>query len=79
MAKLEDLKKSVSDLSDEELRVLLQTVRQSRRVTKKAAPTVAKKASAPKSAGPSLEAMLNALSPEDKAKLVAQLQQGETK
>lgn len=70
MAQLEDLKKSMTEMDEAELRNLLLGVRQSRRVSKKPAP-VAKAQTAKKEVG--IDSMLGALSPEAKAKLLEQL------
>ncbi len=73
MSQIDDIKKSLSNMDDKELHSLLNEVRQSRRITKKASYT--KKATAPKST--SMEAQINALSQEDKDKLLAQLLKGD--
>lgn len=71
MAQLEDLKKSMTEMDENELRNLLLGVRQSRRTSKK--PTAASKAATSTKAEVSMENMLGALSPEAKAKLLEQL------
>jgi hypothetical protein len=70
MANLEDLKQSMTEMDEGELRNLLLGVRQSRRVSKKPPPTA--KATSTK-AEVSIDNMLNALSPEAKADMLAKL------
>lgn len=73
---LADIKPSLSELSDEELRDLLMNIRQNRRISK-ANPTKEKKAAKPRVAKAkpevSLEQLLATMSPEQIAAAMAQL------
>jgi len=71
---LEDLRKSISEMSDEELHASLREVRQSRSTPKASGQRVKARSEAnnvPTKA--SVNALLGALSPEEKAKLMKDL------
>lgn len=73
---LSDIKPSLSEMSDEELREMLMSIRQNRRISK-ANPTKEKKAAKPrvakKAPEASLEQLLATMSPEQLAAAIAQL------
>lgn len=76
---LNDLYKSMSDMSDEELRERLQQIRHNRTVVRPAAATRAKKTASKGSVTRSnqLHAMFAAMTDEDKAQLLLDLGTGE--
>lgn len=66
---LSDLRKSISDMTEEELRQELLAIRSSRRISKK--PPTATKAKAPtQKSEASTDTLINALSPEQIAQLL---------
>jgi hypothetical protein len=70
---LKDIKKSLSEMDDEELRALLLDIRGSRRTSKKPTP-VAKAKAAPKASSAGIDQLLKGISSkEDYAKLLKEL------
>jgi len=72
---LNDLYKPMSEMTDEELKARLQTIRHNRTVTRPAAATRAKKSASKGNVTRSnkLHAMLSAMGPEEKAQLLLDL------
>ena len=72
---LQDLKQSVSDLGDDDLRSLLATIRQSRRTSKRPPPSEKKASSAPKSSV-SAETLMAGLTKEQAEMFLAMMEKG---
>jgi len=69
--RLQDLQKSLGDMSNEDLRQLMLSIRKDRRVSKAATRPKAKREKAKKAT--TLETLLASMTPEQKAELLAQL------
>tara|TARA_R100000655_G_C2956044_1_gene188080 strand:+ start:157 stop:399 length:243 start_codon:yes stop_codon:yes gene_type:complete len=76
MAKIDDLKKSVSDMTDEELMEALKTIRSNRRIPAKKASGKRKTTKKSKSKTINVEGLASGLSPEVAAALLKELEGG---
>jgi hypothetical protein len=71
MNRLDDLKRSVADMSDEELKALVQDIRRDRKVSKRVKRTVPKQKRVAAKQG--LATLLQGMSKEDKLALLQQM------